>query len=67
MTPLLWQGYRDPFEIKDLGIMHEKDTCRAQYDQFYFIYRSFEVSFIFTQKQKQLFDCFAFAIQLNML
>lgn len=43
LTPLIWQGYRDPLELDDLGALHETDTCRAQYDRFHFIYKSFKV------------------------
>lgn len=43
LTPLFWKGYWEPLELDDLGQMHESDTCRAQYDRFFFIYRSFKV------------------------
>lgn len=43
LTPLLWQGYKDPLEIDDLGTLHESDTCRTQYDRFQYIYRSYGV------------------------
>lgn len=43
LTPLIWRGYRDPLELDDLGALHEADTCRAQYDRFHFIYKSFKV------------------------
>lgn len=45
-TPLIWQGYRNPLELDDLGTLHETDTCRTQYDRFNFIYRSFEVCIV---------------------
>lgn len=43
LTPLIWQGYRAPLELDDLGTLHESDTCRTQYDRFHFIYKSFKV------------------------
>lgn len=43
IIPVLWKGYCEPLELKDLGYTHESDTCRAQYDRFLFIYRSFKV------------------------
>lgn len=43
LTPLIWQGYREPLELDDLGTLHETDTCRMQYDRFHFIYKSFKV------------------------
>lgn len=42
-TPLLWRGYKDPLEIDDLGNLHESETCRAQYDRFQYVYRSYPV------------------------
>lgn len=38
LTPLIWKGYQDPLELDDLGILHERDACRTQYDRFQFIY-----------------------------
>ncbi|XP_055905091.1 ATP-binding cassette sub-family C member Sur isoform X2 [Eupeodes corollae] len=40
LTPLLWQGYKEPLEQEQLGHMREEDSARAFYDQFLIIYKT---------------------------
>lgn len=45
ITPLLWQGYHQPLELEDLGILPEDDSSRSHYDQFLIIYQNLRVKF----------------------
>ncbi|XP_016965404.2 ATP-binding cassette sub-family C member Sur isoform X2 [Drosophila biarmipes] len=38
LTPLLWLGYNEPLELKNLGQMKLEDSARSHYDHFLYIY-----------------------------